>query len=325
MTRMPETAAHTAGDPQAPLRLTLATSYAGLAPRTEAVARTVVFTHIPKTAGTTLDQIMQAAALAHGAVWRRVRGTIYGPLPDTTREALVRFEAWDRDQLATLDYLTGHLPYGIHARLPRSCLYVTLLRDPEAQLLSRFRFGVQRCLWPRETPVEELFQTRRLVDNPQTRQIAGLRDRHTECTPSTLAAALAHLQSDYAIVGITERFDDVLKALITLLRWPDVAYGRYHVVRLPLDEDVVERIAAAAERYYALDRALYDAAARRPVPWSADQFEGVVTGSERQRSVLVVSPSVRFAGRPYGLLDSSQFDDDLCRSVTRQGGGVDVV
>jgi hypothetical protein len=226
--------------------------------------------------------------------------------------------------VATLDYLTGHLPYGIHARLPRSCLYVTLLRDPTAQLLSYFRFGVERGVWSRETPVDELIRAAHLIDNPQVRQIAGLRDRNAECTPATLATALANL-SAYAVVGITERFDEFLKALIALLHWPDVAYTRHQVGSLPVDAGLAERIAAAAERHCALDRALYDAAARRPVPWSADQVEGAGVGGGRQRSVLVVAPPIRISGRRYGLLSAAEFDNVLCPDVLKRGGSVDVV
>lgn len=323
---MPAADAPTWEAAQVPLHLKLVTRHAGLVPRIDTAAHTVIFTHIPKTAGTTLDHIMHAAAAARGAVARRVVDAFYAPLPGTAGgKALAHFEALGRDQLATIDYLTGHLPYGVHARIPRACLYVTLLRNPAAQLLSHFLFGVRRGRWTRETAVEELMQTRRLIDNPQTRQIAGMGDRHAECTPATLAAALANLQSAYAIVGITERFDEVLKALITLLRWPDVAYSRYQVARPFVDEEVSERIAAAAERYCEFDRALYDAAAGRPMPWSAGQFEGVAAGSERQRSVLVVSPLIRFQGRPYGLLNPPQFDNILCRDIMRRGGSIDVV
>jgi hypothetical protein len=317
---MAATAAQRGKAEQGGPHLRLVTADAGLTPRNGLAARTIVFTHIPKTAGTTLDHIMLAAALMRGAVWHRARGGIYGPLPD----ALAQFEARDRDLLATLDYLTGHLPYGIHAGLPRSCLYVRLLRDPTAQLLSHFRFGVARGVWSRETPVDELIRAGHLIDNPQTRQIAGVRDRRAECTPATLATALSNL-SAYAVVGITERFDEFLKVLIVLLRWPDVAYTRHQVGSLQIDAGLSERVAAAAEQYCALDRALYDAAARRPEPWSADQVEGVGVGGGRQRSVLVVAPPIRIAGRRYGLLAAADFDNVLCPDILKRGGSVDVI
>jgi len=263
---------------------------------------------------------MQAAAVVRRAVWHRARGAIYGALPD----ALAQFETMDRDRLAALDYLTGHLPYGIHARLPRPCLYVTLLRKPAAQLLSYVRFGVARGVWSRDASVEELVRAAHLIDNPQTRQLAGLRDRNAECTEATLAKALANLSS-YAVVGLTERFDEFLKALIALLGWPDVAYTRHQVGNLPVGADLAERVAAAAEQHCTLDRALYDAAARRPAPWSAGPVERVGTGGARQQKVLVVAPPLRIAGRRYGLLDAADFDNLLCPDVLKRGGSVDVV
>src|SRR5206468_1396750 len=95
------------------------------------------------------------------------------------------------------------------------------------------RFGLDRRTWSRDTPVESLVKHGRLIDNMQTRQIAGIADRDVPCTAKMLAIAIENLRSHYAVVGATERFDDALKTLITLLGWPDIAYSDRQVSIAP--------------------------------------------------------------------------------------------
>jgi len=306
-----------------PIVLKVATRLAGVAPNIDIPRRTIVFTHVPKTGGMTLDHIMMAAAAVHGKRWRRLPMTDQLSIPRPQRKQMfLDFEQFSEDQLASYDYITGHMPFGIHRRLPRPSLYIVLLRDPVARLLSDFRFGIDRAKWTRHTSLEALFKEGKFADNLQTRQISGLGDTSAPCTDATLALARENLRSNYAVVGLTERFDDLLKTLITLLGWPDVVYSDWQVSRAPSDPELEASVREAAERHCSFDLELYEAARAREMPWSPDLFEGTVKGSTRQANVLLTSPIVNFNSRPFTLLSAGFFDDRLCPAVRQRGGEV---
>ncbi len=270
-----------------PKRLKLVTGLRDLAPARRYDDHTVAFTHIPKAAGTTLDRIMSAAARLGYSRGERAMGTIYGQyLGPDKEEALASLAAMPAERLTDCAYLTGHLPYGMHERLPRPCLYVTVLRDPLARLRSQFRFGLQRQGWLPGADIDDLVASGRIAANGQTRQIAGLADADAPCTEATLAMAIDNLRR-YGVVGVAERFDEVLSALITLFGWPDIAYMELQQGSAYLDAAMEARIKAAAERHFAMDRVLYDAAAGRDRPW-ADGLLIPATAPRERRGVLVV-------------------------------------
>lgn len=311
---------------RSPPRLTLATRYAGLTPQVDVARHTLVFTHIPKTGGTTLDHIVRAVSAALRKQGKRLRFAREAGLPRKERnQQLLDLDSVSNEQLAVHDYLSGHFAFGIHRRLPKPALYVALLRDPVARLLSQVRFGLDHSKWSRDTSVTALVEQGRLIDNLQTRQIAGITDRDAPCTAATLATAIENLRSHYAVVGITERFDAMLKTLITLMTWPDIAYSNRQVSMAPSDPELEARVRAAAEQHFAFDLELYAAALARPTPWSEDVLGGTVTGDSRQDQVLVTSPLISFDNRPFALLPAAYFDTRICADLRRQGGDVQVV
>ena len=317
------TESHGDGVRTPPVVLKVATRLAGVVPSVDPSDHTIVFTHVPKTGGMTLDHIMMAAAAVGGKRWRRLPMTAQRSVPrHERRQMFLDFEEFPRDELAGFDYITGHMPFGIHRRLPRPSLYIVLLRDPVARLLSNFRFGIDRGKWSRDTSIEALFKEGKIADNLQTRQLSGLGDFSAPCTAATLALAFENLRSHYAFVGLTERFDDLLKGLITLLGWPDVAYSDRQVSSTPSDPALETSVRDAAERHCCLDMELYAAARLRATPWSAGLLEGTVDGSTRQANVLLTSPVVNFNSRPSALLPADFFDSRLGPAVRQQGGDV---
>jgi hypothetical protein len=307
-------------------RLMLATRLAGIEPKRDLSAHRIVFTHIGKTGGTTLDHIITVASRMRGKrVWRP-RGWREDPVsPSEHVQELMPLDVITDDKLAACDYLSGHFPFGIHARSRRPCFYVTLLRDPVARLLSNIRFGLDRRKWPRDTSVAALVEQGRLIDNMQTRQLAGIADRSMPCTAQTLTTALDNLRSQYAMVGVTERFDDAVKGMITLFGWPDIAYSNRQVSKAPSDPDLESRVREAAERYFAFDMELHAYASARPTPWSPTFVEGTVTGNLRQDSILVTTPKFSFGDRPFALVPAAFFDTQVRPAVRQRGGEVVVV
>jgi len=287
------------GQPGAGPSLTLVRPMPGFAPVQPMDGRTLLFLHVPKAAGTTLDHILHNVAGATGRQCERLRGWYLSTGETSALEALDGMAATD---LATIDILTGHLPFGMESRLPRPCLPVTLLRNPRDRLRSHDRFGLATDRWTTDTPIEALIQDGRLPAEIQTRQMAGVTDRATAANEVLLRRAQTHLD-DAALVGTVENFDLFLAALLALIGGPAVLYGRFQRIEGPVDPARLEAADACIDRYFSLDRALHHTAADRPQPWRRDLFEARVEPAP-PRDMLLVSPDLQLGGRPATLVSA---------------------
>jgi Sulfotransferase family len=297
------------------------TGYSGVTPKLDLRGHTLIFTHIPKTAGTSLVRILTLVAAIKNIPSLRAQGTIYGQFHGFGKgDAWQELEQWPDSVLAQQCYISGHFPFGTHRRVPRPFFYITLLRDPVPRLVSQYRFGVQRGGWSPSTPIGELIEKGLLAENLQSRQIAGVMDRNTPCTAQTLKDAINHLQSEYTIVGVTDGFDDMLKQLITLLAWPEIIYSNQQVTEGAPSPQLVEQAKEAVTRFFAYDLELYACAselARQSLP---RLFEGAPTGRQRQAQVLVAG--LRVDGQEAPIMPVEYFDRELRPALAQQGIGI---
>lgn len=304
------------------LQLKVATRFAGLTPRTDTARHAVIFIHVPKTGGTTLNYVYKAAAAAVGKTARRLPLThLAGVPPRERQQQVLDVNTVPRDKLAA-DYFSGHFQFGLHRQLARPAIYITLLRHPAARLVSNLRFAMDRGKLSSDITMEGVFENKRLLDNIQTRQLAGLADRDLPCTAETLETARANIRQHYAVIGVTERFDETLRALITLLGWPDIAYTDRQVSRSAIHPELEEAATAAVQRYFPFDLELYVEVAARPTPWSPEFMAGSVTGQVRQDSILVASSAIRRDNQPFTLVSAAQFHTQLCPAIIEAGGEV---
>jgi hypothetical protein len=178
----------------------------------------LLFLHIPKTGGTSLTTAIR---------WQ------YRRVP-TAR--IVRFDALNRppDEIRRVPLevrsqaklVMGHFYYGVHKHIPQKCSYVTLLRDPIARVVSRYRHIVRNpsdhfhdVVTGSNISLEDYADSdfdKNQLDNAQTRQIAGIwPDDPDEAALSTAKANLA----SFLTMGLVERFDESLALFQRVLGW----------------------------------------------------------------------------------------------------------
>jgi hypothetical protein len=228
----------------------------------EAAGRPLVFLHIPRTGGTTLtrllkgrfakDQIFVAQMPAPTSAAQQ-----FAALPEPTRQA-VRL------------LLIGHHEYTQDAVWPADAVYITMLRDPVKRIVSTYRFIHEHPADPlyatvvgggmslREFVTSELGAT---VNDWQARCLAGEPPGAREWAPDVLDRSIRHVEERFALVGLSERFDETVALLGVLFDWQGLHYAPLNVSRTEVevrreDEELIRELNP-------MDVALYEFAARR--------------------------------------------------------------
>jgi hypothetical protein len=172
-------------------------------------AKTAIFLHIPKTAGSTLHTILTKQYAKDELL--HLRGNPH------IESAIEQFKHMPSEDKARIRLLTGHFEYGIHQYLPQAATYFTLLRDPVDRVISYYYFILRTPEHPRYEEMTrnnigvETFVRDILTDNNQTRMLAGAWMSSDEpCTEETLQKAKEHMQKHFAVVGLTSEFDATL-------------------------------------------------------------------------------------------------------------------
>ena len=177
----------------------------------------LVFLHIPKTAGTTLNRIIE---------WQYSPFEIFTMDPYRIRATPDRFKRLSERRRRQLRMVRGHMFYGIHEFLPQGATYITMLRDPVPRALSAYYFILRRPLNPFHRKVKKerlgiedcirLFPQRH---NLQCRMIAGVKDVGSTDDKRLLDMAKENLLKSFSVVGICERFEESLMLIATTFDW----------------------------------------------------------------------------------------------------------
>jgi hypothetical protein len=261
------------------------------------VDRIPLFLHIPKTGGTTLTNCIYRQRKSddyyESEEGRLIDGIYYYPggfhkEAPIGKEAPIAFSAQATQALVRQDVraVVGHFSFGIHAYIDRPWTYVTLLRDPVDRVVSLY-YSCCAYHWPQDAETQlqkddaglEDFVRRlscREADNDQTRRISGLEPEFGECSSSTLAKAKDNLRRHFAVVGVTECFDETLILIRRTLGWDHVPYYLPSLVNKerPTQAALPDRSIAAVLERNQFDVQLYQFAKELLSERIADQGPG---------------------------------------------------
>jgi hypothetical protein len=196
----------------------------------QTAAETVIFFHIPKTAGTTLNTILQnnyPAEAIFATEFVDVGGIDnYQKLPEKRR--------------AKIQLLKGHMNFGLHQYAPGGATYFTLLRDPVDRALSHYyhirreeRHPAHPYVVDNDMSIRESLEAGvdPLLFNAQTRLLSGVANSVPigQCTREHLQLAMRNLRQYFAVVGLTEEFEKTLLLLRRVFGWQNLYYEPQNV------------------------------------------------------------------------------------------------
>ena len=213
----------------------------------------LIFLHIPKTAGTTLNRIIE---------WQYSPLSIFTLDPYRFRATAERFKTLSEERRRRFRVVRGHLYYGLHEFLPQGATYITMLREPVARFLSSYYFIQRRPLHPlhrkmkrERLGVEDYLRLIPHRHNLQCRLIAGVQDNRS-ADERLLDMAKENLTKSFSVVGICERFEESLMLIAKTFGWDVPFYENRKVSknRSPVDPTAIEMI----REHNRLDLELYE-------------------------------------------------------------------
>lgn len=229
--------------------------------------QTLIFLHIPKTAGSTFSSI-----LAHLYPER-----IYSSY-DFAKAT--QFQSIPESQRTEIALLQGHFAYGIHNYIPHSSQYITFLRNPVERIVSFYYYILRQTdiylydiVVNGKMPLAEFVNSSISpeISNLQVKMIAGHSQEDgnlpEKVNSASLEVAKKRLAKDFAAFGLTERFDESLLLFSHKLHWPagsqNLAYSTLN--RDPTREsrtEVTPQVVDDIRRNNVLDMQLYEYAAK---------------------------------------------------------------
>lgn len=215
----------------------------------------IIFTHIPKTAGTSfITQMVE---------------------PNIGLDAMYYYKgkkSWLEMNKARYRFIGGHSSYGLHRLILRDYQYITFLRNPIDRAVSHYYFiysgksaNYEHPMYRvcRKYSLQEVYQKNLLSPNLITKCIAGV-NGNAIVRNSDLKKAKKNLMDSYAIYGIQERYQESMKLFANFFGWNKGLYEDVPKQKVtPYKPIIDEGISTALKEMHQYDIELYEFAKER--------------------------------------------------------------
>ena len=217
--------------------------------------KAVIFLHLPKTAGTTLNRLIE---------WEYPLSEMYSIDPVFFDWSAAHLRKLPLKRLRKTRMFKGHMTFGLHEILPQPATYITVLRDPVDRVISAYYFMRSYKLHPlywqmrRGSWTLDDFVRRSQRDNVQSKIIAGSA-YNTPCTREIAEKAKQNLRQHFGVVGLSERFEESLALMKLCFGWKLSSYSSFNVTRSrPKKQDVPKSTLELIHERNAFDMELYE-------------------------------------------------------------------
>ena len=178
--------------------------------------KNIVFLHSPRSGGTTLNSILRYQYGIDSI------HSFHNGFTSDSIESYLDLSEVDKNRIKCF---RGHIIFGLHQYCPRDCIYITILRHPIKRVLSLFGYisgfrGISLQKPKAQTNLENFLTEghKGYIPNDQVRRIAGI-NRDKRLNLYELKTAQENIENHFAVVAITERFDESILLTKKVLNW----------------------------------------------------------------------------------------------------------
>lgn len=227
--------------------------------------RSLVFIHIPKAAGTTLNRIIRR---------KYSKKNIFEINGANVLKSIDEFKNMPESTRRKIKVVMGHMEFGLHRFLPQPADYITLLRRPVDRIIAHYYYAKRRpdhylydWINKENISLKNYISSKKTVElnNGQTRLLSASEDvGFGACSVEHLEKAKKNIKEHFAVAGLTERFDETLMLIKKAFGWSMPYYAKTNVrKKRPHSETVEKETLKIIEEYNKLDIALYQYVSER--------------------------------------------------------------
>lgn len=218
----------------------------------------VIFIHIPKTAGTSINTLLSYQYGHRGNFWHTTQ--------ESWEIAKARFIEHIRVHPDDCNLVRGHIPYGWDSIAPRNYKYITFLRDPLERSVSQYNFAINhgRGIWFDELSafdgLEDYLCNVNLIghDNYQLRYLSGIGPRKAVARIH-LEQTCGRIKDEQIVVGCLSHMQESIILMSAILGWKKPIFNlRYNLGGQRSRVDIPKSVEAKFRDLNALDYELYD-------------------------------------------------------------------
>lgn len=195
--------------------------------------QTLLFLHIPKTAGITFRRVLEKIIGIERSVeiLCPVSTYTFRPANEDPEISVEEFRRHPMNVQNKIRLMEGHFRYGVHKFIGSSCQYVTFLRDPIDRFVSNYYYQIGKDWGVVHERVKKEFrdfddymehgiERGHFHPSPVTRWLCDMDVVDDRTTPEdTFRMATENIKNDFLWVGICESFDESMLTLKKKMNW----------------------------------------------------------------------------------------------------------
>lgn len=216
-----------------------------------------------------------------------------------------------RKDLHSPNFISGHFPVGVHNFLQHNFNYIAMIRDPVEREISGINFDYQRGYIEAEDAEFYLMNT--MLDNPQTRIIAGEKAMYGPCSEEAYQQALTNLDKLFLFAAPHSAAFEVMQTLGNFYQSGPFAIAKAQVTGIKLIEQPSSDLAERLRTKHCFDTKLAQHVKTQWDRWKDDHVLGTVA-AQPDDTLLCIGPDFAATKTPV-LLKRSDVEQHNARTA----------